>query len=305
MGGGGAKVPEPTPEERQLQQAQANLLNIQTQMITQQQEQNAVLLPFLAQQEGYDVTLNDKGMITGITKRPDPLKDQNDEITGLLNERSLKALRGELPVDPALENELKGQEEQLRERLVAQFGPGYETSSVGIETLGDFFTNSEAMREGARTGQLTLAEQLGLTRQQQDIFARQSSQDALRTSSVADPLAFAGAYGQAARGYGQAQMPYIQNRQMAAQVGMANHNSTMQLIGAGIGAAGAMLSDEDVKDIIAQVSETSHGIPIYLYTRKDTGENLVGVLASDVEKIMPGAVYDRDGYDVVQYRDLQ
>ena len=302
---GGAKVPQPSAEERALQGAQADLLRLQQSMIEEQRAQNRILLPFLAEQEGFDVQLGEDGTITGITRRPDPLGDQNDEITRLMNERSLAALRGELPVDPALERGLEGQEESLRERLISQFGPGYETSSPGIETLGEFYATAEGLREGARTGQLTLAEQLGLTRQQQDIFARQSGQDVLRTSAVADPLSFAGAFGQVAKGFGQAQVPYLQQRQLQAQVAMSNSNSRNALIGAGIGAAGAMLSDEDVKEDLVPISETSHGIPIYAYTRKDTGERMIGVLARDVEAVMPGLVYSRDGYDVVQYRELQ
>lgn len=302
--GGGAKVPEPSPEERALQKSQADLLALQKTMIEQQNEQNKILLPFLAQQEGFEVQLNDQGVITGITKIADPLEEQNREIQTLFNERSLKALKGELPVDPALENELTGQEEQLRERLLSQFGPGYETSSAGIETLGDFFQAAESLREGARTGQLTLAEQLGLTRQQQEIFDRQSSQDVLRTSAVADPMSFAGGFGQVARGYGQAQVPYIQDRSLKAQLAGQAAGQRMGLIGAGIGAIGAMFSDEDMKGELLRISETPHGIPIYVYTRKDTGERLVGVLASDVESVLPGSIYERGGYDMVQYGDL-
>lgn len=302
--GGGVSVPAPSPEERQLQQAQADLLSLQTQMLEQQRQQNRVLLPFLAEQEGYDVTLDANGQISGITRRADPLRAQSEEIQGLLNQQTLAALRGELPVSPALEQQLAGQEEVLRDRLLAQFGPGYETSSPGIETLGDFFANADALREGARTGAMTLGEQLSLTRQQADQFSQASSQDALRTWAVGDPLQFAGAYGQVARGYAQAQVPYLQQRQLQTQASMASNQANMALIGAGIGAAGAMLSDEAFKGDLIQISETSHGIPIYQYTRTDTGETMIGVLARDVEEIMPGLVYRRGNYDVVQYRDL-
>lgn len=311
MGGGGVSVPAPSAEERELQRQQALLLAEQRDMITRQNEQNAILLPFLAEMEGFDVTVNDKGMLTSISKRPDPLEDQNKEITRLFNERSMAALKGELPVDPALERALAGEEENIRNRLASQFGPGYETSSPGIETLANFFSTAEGLREGARTGQLTLAEQLGLTRQQQDIFARGSSQDVLRTSAVADPLAFAGAFGQVARGYGQAQVPYIQNRQLITQANMANAQQQTALLGAGIGAIGAYFSTKEVKAApdgeleMVLVSYTKHGLPIYKYKRIDTGEEHIGVLSEDVEEVFPGAVYSRGGYDMVQYRSLE
>lgn len=306
MGGGSPKIPGPSPEERELQRQQSEMLVLQRTMIEQQNEQNKILLPFIAEQEGFNVTLDpETGMITGITKQDDPLEAQNKEIQTLLNERSLKALRGELPVDPALEEDLTSQEADIRNRLATQLGPGYESSTPGIETLGEFFRTSEILREGARTGQLTLAEQLGITRQQQEDFNRQGQQDYLRTVAVGDPMTRAGAFGQVARGFGQAQVPYIQQRQMQAQASIAGRGQSMALIGAGIGAIGSMFSDPDMKAGLTRISETSHGIPIYLYTRKDTGEEMIGVLSTDVEEIFPGYVYQKDGYDTVQYRELE
>ena len=298
-------VPPPSAEERALQAAQAEQLRLQTQILQAQQQQNMVLLPFLAAQQGFNVTTDPTtGIIRTISARDDPLKAQSDEIQRLLNERSLKALRGELDIDPALEEDLRSGEERLRNTLLARLGPGYETSSPGIEALGDFFTNATIVREGARTGQLTLAEQLGLTRQQQDIFARGSAQDALRTAAVGDPLTFAGAYGQIARGYGQAQVPYIQQRGLQTQASLASMQSQNALIGAGIGAIGAYFSDEDIKGDLIEISRTKEDIPIYVYTRADTGERLIGVLASDVEQVYPGAIYQKKGYEMVDYRWL-
>lgn len=300
---GKTTVPGPSPEERALQAAQAEQLALQTQILKNQQAQNQTLLPFLANLEGFDVTLDPTtGNITNIAQRADPLKEQNTEIQRLLNERSLKALRGELDVDPALEEDIRGGEEKLRNTLLARLGPGYDTSSPGIEALGDFFKNATLAREGARTGQLTLAEQLGLTRQQQDIFARGSATDALRTSAVGDPMTFAGGYGQVARGYGQAQVPFLQQRGLQTQASLANMQSGNALIGAGIGAIGAYFSDEDIKGDLIQISKTMEGIPIYVYTRKDTDERLIGVLSSDVEKFYPGAIYEKGGYEMVDYR---
>lgn len=303
--GSKVSVPGPSDEERALQSMQAQLLDQQRLMIERQNQQNRVLLPFLAQQEGFDVSIDPTtGMITAISARDDPSKARQRQIQALLEERSLKALRGELPVDPALEADIQGEERRLRDRLLNQLGPGYETSSAGIEALGDFFQTATQIREGARTGQLTLAEQLGLTRAQQDIFARQSSQDVLRMAAVGDPLQFAGAFGQTARGYGQAQVPFLQQRGLMTQASLANMQSSNALMGAGIGAFGAMFSDEDMKGDLVQISETHEGIPIYVYTRKDTNERLIGVLASDVEYVYPGALYEKEGYEMVDYRWL-
>jgi hypothetical protein len=282
-------------------------LALQRQIIEEQRAQNRIILPFLAAQEGFDVTTDDNGNITGITQRAEETakRAQEAEITRLLGERSLAALRGELPVDPALEKDLQTQEQELKNQLTTQFGPGYETSTPGIQALEEFRRTSEILRSGARTGQLTLAEQLGITREQQAQFSRQSSGDVLRTSAIGDPLTFAGAFGQTARGYGQAQIPFIQQRQMQLQASIANAQSSAGLLGAGIGAIGAFFSDEEGKLDPVAVSETLDGITIYEYTHAATGERMIGVMAGDVEKVRPGAVYNRMGYRAVNYRELR
>lgn len=306
--GGKTEVPQPSASEVALQQAQADLLGQQREIIEEQRAQQKILLPFLAEQEGFDVEMDDKGNIKSIKKKADPDDAKRKELEGMYLDRSLKAMKGELPLDPALEESLKSSEQQMREKLQSQFGPGYETSSPAIETLGQFMRSSEILREGARTGQLTLSEQLGLTREQQEQFTRGSATDALRNTAIGDPMTFAGAFGQAAGGYGRAQVPFLQQRQMQAQASSSNSDRLYKLLGAGIGAGGQMgaayFSDPDLKDDLVPISSTMEGIPIYEYTRKDTGERMIGVLSTDVEAKMPWAVLTRGGYDVVDYEKV-
>ncbi len=303
MGGGGVKVPGPSAEERALQAQQAALLKTQTEILQQQQKQQAVLLPFLASQEGFNVTTDANGNITGITKTESELDQMKTDLEKQLTQRQLDALAGNLPVDPALETNLGRQEQTLRNQLLNQLGPGYETSSAGIQALGDFLSNAESLRYGARTGQLTLAEQLGLAREQQNQFSQTSSQDFLRQIAVGDPLTFAGAFGQVAQGYGQAQQPYIQQRQLQTQAAIANQQASAGLLGAGIGLIGSLFSDEDLKsDAIPISTFIPLDIPIYEY--EYDGERRIGVFASDVEEVMPGAIGERFGYRTVSYEDL-
>jgi len=322
MGGGDSAVPQPSAAEVALQQAQASLLQQQTQIIQEQRDQQKILLPFLAEQEGFDVEMNENGTIKAIKKKADPEDAKRKELESMYLDRSLKAMRGELELDPALEESLKTGEQQLREKLQSQFGPGYETSSPAIESLGQFMRSSEILREGARTGQLTLSEQLGITREQQEQFSRGSSMDALRGSAIGDPMSFAGAFGQAARGYGQAQVPYLQQRQMQAQVpylqqrqmqaqaSSASSDRLFRLLGAGIGAGGQIgaaavpFSDAELKRDLVHIGKTMEGIPIYEYTLTLTGERMLGILSSDVEEKMPWAVLSRGGYDVVDYEKV-
>ena len=238
--GGSVSVPKPTQEERDLQRQQAETLKLQREILEQQRQQQAILIPFLAEQEGFEAVTDEHGNITSIKKLPDALADMKKEIETKFAERSLKALRGELDVDPALEETLGTQERDLRNRLASQLGPGWETSSPGIEALGNFTRSSEILRAGARNDQLTLAEQLGLAREQERIFAQQTSLDTLQGSANQIPLTLAGAFGQNAQGFGKAQEPFIAQRQMQLNAAIANQQSKSQMFGAGLGLVGYM-----------------------------------------------------------------
>lgn len=301
--GGGAKVPPPSAEERALQASQKEMLDLQRSIIEQQQKQQAILLPFLAEQEGFNVETDDKGNITKISKTPSELDNMKKQLESELTKRSLDALHGDLPVSPGLERDLKLADQTLRERLGSQLGPGYETSTPGMEALSKQSESANVLREGARTAQLTLAEQLGITREQQNQFSQQSAQDILRQSAVGDPLTFAGAFGQTAAGYGKAQEPYIQQRQMQLQASIANQQSKTSMFGAGLGLIGSLFSDERLKSDAIRIGDLMpYGIPIYEYTFD--GERYIGVFASDAEMVAPGAVGERFGYKTVQYEDL-
>lgn len=301
--GGSVKVPGPSAEERALQKNQAELLGLQREIIEQQRAQSAVLIPFFAAQEGFNVTTDEFGNISSISKTPTELETLSKTLELELTKRSLAAIRGELPVSPGLERELGQQETTLRDQLGQQFGPGYETSTPGIQSLEQFRTTAEVLREGARTAQLTLAEQLGIARSQQNQFTQASSQDFLRQVSSGDPLSVAGAFGQNAAGFGQAQQPYIQQRQMQLQASIANQQAKTSMFGAGIGLVGALFSDERLKADAEPVAELMPwGLTIYEYTMD--GERYLGVFASDAERVAPGFVGERGGYKVVQYEDL-
>jgi hypothetical protein len=297
--GGGAKVPGPSDEERALQKNQAELLQLQTEILKQQRQQQAVLLPFLAEQEGFQVETDEFGNITKISKTPSELDDMKKDLEKQLTKRSLDALAGNLPVSPGLERDIGKNTQTLRERLQSQLGPGYETSSAGIEALSKDTENAEILREGARTAQLTLAEQLGITREQQNQFSQQSSQDVLRQSSIGDPLTLAGAFGQTASGFGKAQEPFIAQRQMQLQASIANSQSRASMFGAGIGLIGSLFSDERLKENAIVISVRPDGIPIYAYDMD--GERLIGMFAGDVEELYPHLVGERMGYKTLDY----
>lgn len=300
-------VPGPSAEERELQKQQAETLKLQREILEEQRRQNAVLLPFLADQEGYSVETDANGNITRIFEKDNKLKKMKLELEEGLTERSLKALKGELPVDPALENALVRQERDLRAGLSGRFGPGYETSSPAIETLGDFFKHAEELRAGARNAQLSLAEQLSITREQQRIYAQQTSQDSLQQVSQQVPLTLAGGFGQNARGFGAAQQPYIQQRQMQLQASIANAQSKASMFGAGLGAIGSIIgafSDEAVKENLQVIGMYEDRVPIYRFRYLGELTERIGMLAQDLLRYKPEAVFEREGLLVVNYEAL-
>lgn len=255
-----------------------------------------------------------------------PEAERRKEIEGLLNERTLKALRGELEIDPALERDIASQGQTLKERLQQQLGPGFETSSAGIEAMSKFEESANVLRHQARKGELTLGEQLSMARQGADIAQGGANLGATQARIPGiDPLsaggfAFgaqnagiasqqqmqsilqggmqtAGGLGQIAAGY---QMPIgtmQQDRSMQLQANMQNAtNQTGFMNGMGsmfgsIFGALPFTSDEYNKTILARVSETLDGMGIYVYVREGE-EPKLGVIAQDVMLHRPHAVVE-------------
>jgi hypothetical protein len=312
MGGGGVSAPKPSPEETALRAAELKMVQFQQGIMESADRQQQQLTGLFLGEMGYDYrerTVTSNGIsrqeFHDIRKRFNLTEELHKRFEQETAERSLKALRGELPVDPGLEKDLAQQREALQQKLASQFGSGYSTSSPAIEALQRYDESANILREGARTGQLTLSEQLNMTREQQGQFQQGTKMDFVRQSMLGDPMTVSGGYGQVANQYLKAQQPYIQDRQMQLQASIANAQARSSMFGAGIGAIGSLFSDEDIKGDLVQIAEHPIGVPVYMYTRKDTGERMIGVLAQDVYKVMPHAVGIRDGYLTVDYEELE
>jgi hypothetical protein len=312
MGGTSVDVPKQTAGERKLQKMQAKMLKQQSNIIKSSYRQAKNLLPFFAEQMGLDVEYNKRGRIKGFSldEEAQALKDQGSEIQKLLNEKTLAGLKGELPVDPVLERELAKQEETLRQRLSSQFGAGYETSSPAIETMDEFFRSAEGLRYSARRGEITLAEQLGLARSDSTNAGNTTLANIMRSGAVGDPLSFASATGSNAGGYGNAQIPYIQNRQMQLNADIFNAQQQASMLG-GIGQlAGSLfgavfpMSDERLKEDLEQIGFIYPGLPVYVYRYIGGVTKRLGVLAQDVLKARPSAVGWIGDYMWVRYKEL-
>src|SRR5437660_8541391 len=132
MGGSpSVKFPTATPEEKALQNEQVSLRGHRRDILSKQIKEQNLLAPFLYSQVGVKPIVDDKGDIKAFEQIPDELQPLRSEIEKGLLQRSASALKGELPVDPALRRELDTQEATLNESLRKQLGPGYDLGTPG------------------------------------------------------------------------------------------------------------------------------------------------------------------------------
>lgn len=235
-------APQPSEEEKALQAEQAGLLREQRDILSSQYQQQQALLPLLYEEAGVTPQLDESGAITGFTREPDPAEALRKEVELGLLERSKAALAGELPVSPTLEREISQREETLNESLRKQLGTGYATSTPGREALTRFGQSAIELREGARRGELTLAEQLGVAR---GGFNQATTAGNISTIGGVNqmPLASVGAGTGLASGFGQAVGGFQQNRALQLQAQIANAQANATTLGglfSGLGFAGGM-----------------------------------------------------------------
>lgn len=362
MGGGGGTTvnyPQPSAEERALQRQQTELLKSQTGILQENIRQQELLAPFLYQSQGIKPIYDEQSRIIGYEQLPlteeeqaqaqlqqefldrslaslareEELAPGQQEISRLLQERSLAALKGELPTDPTVLRQLGESETQLREQLFKQLGPGYETSTPGIQALAEFQKRRQEIIAGASRADLTLAEQLGMARQgarevsATDYLNSQQLAQSLRQSRLGNILGiqqggltgFQG-YGQLAQGYNQPINWFQQQRagQFNADVASAQSAGSAQagwgsLVGTGLMAAATFFSDPRLKTDIKPIKEAlskvkalrgvSHG------WKRQPGEHTLGVLSTDVREVVPELVrrnlnLEGETYDTVDYIHL-
>ncbi len=171
--GGSDSPPPPTPTEVALQQEQINQLRAQNESLARQERQFNLLQPILLAELGFDPELDpNTGEIIGVKERePDEQEAALQEIERLSSERALAALKGELPVDPALLSDLEDRRQALDEGLRQDFGSlsAGRSSTPGIERIRDFEEFEQQALDQARRGDLTLATNLALQTRGQNV----------------------------------------------------------------------------------------------------------------------------------------
>jgi len=238
---GTVNVPGPTAQEQALQAQQTRLLEQQASAFTEQQRIQQLLSPFIFESSGVKPIFdpNQPGRIIAFEPQTDELAPLRSQIEKGFLERTQAALAGQLPVNPALLSDLAENEKTLRESLRRQLGPGFETSSPGIEALGEFGQRRSELLESARRGDLTLAEQLGISRQQSNDL---QLQNLLRNVTGASnfPFQSASGFGQTAAGFNAPLSQMFNQRALQTQVNMANAQSQSQLWGDIFGGIGGI-----------------------------------------------------------------
>lgn len=158
-------------EQLGLQREQLQLGRAQLEAFQGTQEQQTALLEEqlgLSREQAELARLE----IERIQREEEQFGPLREEVTGALLERELAALRGELPVSPALLRDLEEQRVDLEARLRDQLGPGFETSTPGIEAISEFEAREAEILEGVRRGDITTFNAINASRD----FAQTSRQ---------------------------------------------------------------------------------------------------------------------------------
>lgn len=113
-------------------------------------------------------------------------------------------------------------------------------------------------------------------------------------------------------GYDVAMDKYAAQNNLAAQKYAASQqaaNNRTALVSSAIGAAGsgaglaagAMLSDERLKENIKPVGKLDNGLTVYCFNYKGDETPQIGLIAQEVKEVKPEAVVEKDGYLAVKY----
>lgn len=165
-GGGGipATAQGGSPEEQALRQAQLDLVNQQRGIATEMLRRQNLMEGELLRSQGYEQVLDAAGNVTGYrpTQATQDQLNSTTEINNLMRNRTLAALKGELPVDPALERSISENRATLESSLRGNLGSGYATSTPGQTALADYEKRAEELRQAQRRDQLSTGEGIRL-----------------------------------------------------------------------------------------------------------------------------------------------
>lgn len=277
----------------------AGLVGKQNELLQMQIEnarESQALKPIMLQQAGLKYNPDTKAY-----EYTDPtLQSNKQEIERMQTERSLKALRGELPVSETLKKELELGKNKMNEKLYRQLGPGYDLSTPGQMAKGEYDRMATALKEGEQRDMLTTAESLALARGN----SRQSNMATFENPFVSQARMLEPASAGVDRARGQDNF----GRNLSMQGSMAAGQERAGYVSGAIGLAGlgamAFMSDPALKTDIEPVSDVEmlaavKRIPVSRWRYKDDPEKrkYIGGMAD----AMPEIVSDGHQYNVISY----
>lgn len=188
-------------EEQALRAAQLDLVNRQRDIAAEMLRRQNLMEGELMRAQGYEQVLGPDGQVSGYRPTADLTARQNseNEINDLMRTRTLAALKGELPVDPALERSIGENRATLEAQLRGNLGSGYATSTPGQTALADYDKRAEELRMAQRKDQLSTGE--GIRLAGEDLSNRISSSRFGNIMGLGNvPSGAAGLYSQAGAG---------------------------------------------------------------------------------------------------------
>lgn len=232
--------PPPTPEERKLTREQLKQLEIQTKLLQEMQAEREALSPWIYKQLGLKPTYSPDGKLIKVEPMTEeerlqlmsPAEREAYENYKLMLERQARALKGELPVSPALEKDIEEQRKKLEEELSRTLGPDWRSSTPGIQAMNEFEKRAELLREEARRGELQAGTGLLLSR---GGYLTREKKAALLDESLLKPTHFRGGFYNPYESWrAQAGRTGLLKSQLELQAAQARSNALGNLLGGGI-----------------------------------------------------------------------
>jgi hypothetical protein len=306
-GGGGTTVTPPEPSEEELE-----LLRLQLDWLKKMGADMEKMRPFLLQ--SMRMAEDTEGNLRRMTENEyyeslSSVEQGQYDLTIQAQERMSKAYAGELDISPALEKQLGQSETELESALSEKLGPDWETTTSGIQAKAQFNESAALIREEVRGGVIS-----GGTGAQLANLQAMSGIDAEQRG------AYSGFPGQGAglfAGAGQMAGHYQQDRESRyhamlynAQAGANRQAGLMSgfgnLLGAGISTIpywSAKVLKKNIKTILHPVKQVQlmRGVD---FDWKQGGHHSKGVIAEELESVMPEAIHMIGKLRTVEYHQI-
>ena len=223
FGSGEDEAPAISGPEQHIIDKQMEAAGLSMQSLRNQLGQLDVLNPELLRQLGFEGQFGEEGDLTGLTEDPRraDLRERGFLAEEGFRDKQMAALRGELDLDPRLSRLHREQRETLNERLRKQIGTGFGTSTAGIQALGDLTQRQAETEFGAARSDISLFQQLALAEQQANQARQASAFGGLATLNQLQGATAPG-FTQASQAFGQAGLPYQQQRGQQSRLDIAD-----------------------------------------------------------------------------------